>query len=96
MENEKELPVLNAEEVRVLGALIEKSKTTPDYYPMTINALTQPTNVQKASRRIQRRNGSCCGTQPEKPQPCLYSCWRYQPRCKIQTQLHYRLSFIER
>jgi uncharacterized protein YceH (UPF0502 family) len=50
MENDKELPVLKAEEIRVLGALIEKSKTTPDYYPMTINALTAACN-QKTSRK---------------------------------------------
>ena len=43
------LPVLTAEEVRVLGALIEKSKTTPDYYPMTLNAITAACN-QKSSR----------------------------------------------
>jgi uncharacterized protein YceH (UPF0502 family) len=47
--NAQVLPVLNAVEVRVLGALIEKSKTTPDYYPMTLNALTAACN-QKTSR----------------------------------------------
>jgi len=46
---EKELPLLTSEELRVLGALIEKSKTTPDYYPMTINALCAACN-QKTSR----------------------------------------------
>ena len=44
------LPVLSAEELRVLGVLMEKSKTTPDYYPMTINSLTAACN-QKTSRR---------------------------------------------
>src|ERR1700712_5626955 len=44
------LPVLNAEEVRVLGSLMEKSKTTPDYYPMTLNSLTLACN-QKTSRK---------------------------------------------
>ncbi|MGZ3871626.1 MAG: YceH family protein [Mucilaginibacter sp.] len=44
------LPVLSAEELRVLGSLMEKSKTTPDYYPMTINSLTAACN-QKTSRR---------------------------------------------
>jgi uncharacterized protein YceH (UPF0502 family) len=44
------LPILTAEELRVLGALMEKSKTTPDYYPMTINSLTAACN-QKTSRR---------------------------------------------
>lgn len=43
------LPVLTPLELRVLGALIEKSRTTPDYYPMTLNALTAACN-QKTSR----------------------------------------------
>ena len=41
--------LLSAEEVRVLGALVEKSSTTPDYYPMTLNALVAACN-QKSSR----------------------------------------------
>ena len=50
MEDSLSLPGLDAEEQRVLGALMEKSKTTPDYYPMTINALTAACN-QKTSRK---------------------------------------------
>lgn len=49
MESPQTLPVLDTAELRVLGALMEKSKTTPDYYPMTINALTAACN-QKTSR----------------------------------------------
>jgi hypothetical protein len=49
MELTKSLPILDSVELRVLGALIEKSKTTPDYYPMTLNALTAACN-QKTSR----------------------------------------------
>jgi uncharacterized protein YceH (UPF0502 family) len=48
-EEKFELPVLTFEEIRVLGALIEKSKTTPDYYPMTLNGVTTACN-QKSSR----------------------------------------------
>ncbi|HVW96339.1 MAG TPA: YceH family protein [Mucilaginibacter sp.] len=44
------LPVLDAVEIRVLGSLMEKSRTTPDYYPMTINSLTLACN-QKTSRK---------------------------------------------
>jgi len=44
------IPVLAAEELRVLGVLMEKSKTTPDYYPMTLNSLTTACN-QKSSRK---------------------------------------------
>jgi uncharacterized protein YceH (UPF0502 family) len=49
MELNQTLPILNAEEQRVLGSLIEKSKTTPDYYPMSINGLQSACN-QKTSR----------------------------------------------
>lgn len=45
----EQLPQLSAEELRVLGSLIEKSKTTPDYYPLTLNALQTACN-QKSSR----------------------------------------------
>jgi len=38
------LPPLNAAEARVLGSLIEKQITTPDYYPLTLNALTNACN----------------------------------------------------
>jgi uncharacterized protein YceH (UPF0502 family) len=41
--------VLNSPEVRVLGALIEKESTTPDYYPLTLNALLSACN-QKSNR----------------------------------------------
>ena len=50
MDTNSALPILNSIELRVLGALIEKSKTTPDYYPMTLNAITIACN-QKTSRK---------------------------------------------
>lgn len=50
MEEIRSLPQLSAEEIRVLGSLLEKSKTTPEYYPMTLNALQAACN-QKSSRR---------------------------------------------
>lgn len=49
MDSTQTLPVLSAEEQRILGALIEKSRTTPDYYPMSINGLQSACN-QKTSR----------------------------------------------
>lgn len=36
-------------EVRVLGCLVEKELATPDYYPMTLNAITNACN-QKSNR----------------------------------------------
>jgi len=40
---------LDPVEVRVLGALLEKESTTPEYYPLTLNALVNACN-QKSSR----------------------------------------------
>jgi hypothetical protein len=40
---------LTPEEVRVLGALVEKELATPEYYPLTLNALVAACN-QKSNR----------------------------------------------
>jgi hypothetical protein len=37
-------PLLSALEARILGCLIEKEITLPDYYPLTLNALTAACN----------------------------------------------------
>lgn len=50
MDTAKTLPILDAVQIRVLGALMEKCKTTPDYYPMTLNGLAAACN-QKTSRK---------------------------------------------
>jgi uncharacterized protein YceH (UPF0502 family) len=42
-------PVLDANERRVLGVLIEKAKTTPDSYPLSVNAVVTGCN-QKSNR----------------------------------------------
>jgi uncharacterized protein YceH (UPF0502 family) len=41
--------ILDVIEVRVLGCLIEKDLATPEYYPLTLNALTNACN-QKSNR----------------------------------------------
>ena len=43
------LPTLSLLETRVLGVLLEKERTVPDTYPLTLNALTAGCN-QKTSR----------------------------------------------
>lgn len=43
------MPQLTPTEVRVLGSLVEKQITTPEYYPLTLNALTLACN-QKNNR----------------------------------------------
>ncbi len=41
--------IINEIEARVLGSLVEKQLTTPEYYPLTLNALTAACN-QKSNR----------------------------------------------
>jgi uncharacterized protein YceH (UPF0502 family) len=43
------VPLLTPNEVRILGSLIEKQITTPEYYPLTLNALVLACN-QKNNR----------------------------------------------
>lgn len=43
---------LTREQRRVIGVLVEKAKTTPDAYPMTVNAITTGSN-QKSNRSPQ-------------------------------------------
>lgn len=43
------MEVLDAVEARVLGALVEKDITTPDYYPLSLNSLINACN-QKSNR----------------------------------------------
>lgn len=45
----KKMLTLTAAEVRVLGVLIEKGITTPEYYPLSLNAAVNACN-QKSSR----------------------------------------------
>jgi uncharacterized protein YceH (UPF0502 family) len=44
-----DIGLLDAVEVRVLGALMEKEATTPEYYPLSLNALVNACN-QKSNR----------------------------------------------
>ena len=41
--------ILNEIETRVLGSLVEKELTTPEYYPLSLNSLTNACN-QKSNR----------------------------------------------
>ena len=44
-------PVLDHKARRVLGVLIEKAKTTPDAYPLTLNALVTGCNRSRTATR---------------------------------------------
>ena len=46
---ESSIPVLNPVDIRILGALVEKDATTPEYYPLSLNALVNACN-QKSNR----------------------------------------------
>ena len=48
---------LSADEMRVLGSLVEKQLTTPQQYPLTLNALDpglQPDDESRSGRRLRR------------------------------------------
>lgn len=49
MSDTPDLPLLTAAEARVLGCLIEKEATTPETYPLTVNAAQSAAN-QKTAR----------------------------------------------
>ncbi len=55
--------LLDAAEVRVLGALLEKEQTTPELYPLTVNSLIQACN-QKTAREpvMEMSEGAVHGT----------------------------------
>ena len=53
-ESEEELIQLSFEETRVLGSLIEKELTTPEYYPMSLNGLVNACNQK--NNRLPRSN----------------------------------------
>ena len=46
------LPVLDAAQARVLGCLVEKQATTPDVYPLTVNAALSAANQKTAREPI--------------------------------------------
>ncbi len=46
------LPILSANEARIIGCLMEKSVVTPDQYPLTLNALTNACNQKSARNPI--------------------------------------------
>ena len=50
--------VLTAAEARVLGALVEKEVTTPDYYPLSINALINACNQRTNREPVTDRPGA--------------------------------------
>ncbi len=50
--------ILDNVETRVLGALVEKDVTTPDYYPLSLNALVNACNQKNNRDRV--TPNPCC------------------------------------
>ncbi len=53
--------ILTDIEVRVLGSLVEKELTTPEYYPMTLNALLNACNQKSNREPVVAYNGIAVG-----------------------------------
>jgi uncharacterized protein YceH (UPF0502 family) len=47
-------PMLNPVEARVLGCLMEKQRTTPDQYPLTLNGVVTACNQKSARQPVMR------------------------------------------
>ncbi len=69
---------LSAVQRRVFGVLVEKAKTTPDAYPMTLNALTSGCN-QKSNRSPQM------DLSPEKVEQALEELRQMQAAAEVQS-----------
>jgi uncharacterized protein YceH (UPF0502 family) len=54
--------ILTEIETRVLGSLIEKDITTPDYYPLSLNAFTKFSSA--STNAIPMSNAHCITTAP--------------------------------
>ncbi len=48
------IPELSKEEARIIGCLMEKSVTTPNQYPLTLNALTNACNQKSARNPVMK------------------------------------------
>ena len=65
------LPILDSPSLRVLGALLEKQMSTPEYYPLTLNALVNACNqssnrdpvmaLDEATKPGPAEAKACCG-----------------------------------
>ena len=77
---------LTATEIRILGALVEKQITTPEYYPLTLNALTAACNqknnrnpVMSLTDKRSNARSTVCGKEPR-----LRFSRQHEPRAKFK------------
>ncbi len=77
---------LSSSEVRVLGCLLEKQRTTPDVYPLSLNALrlaaNQATNRDPVVDYDEARNPRRASS-PREARPGAARQWRRQPREQV-------------
>ena len=52
MQTDSPSRTLSPIEARIVGALIEKALTTPEYYPLTLNALIAACNQKKDRKSV--------------------------------------------
>ena len=64
---------LTETEVRVLGSLIEKDITTPEYYPLSLNALLNACNQKSNRDPVMRWTKTRCA---ERSTVCSSSAWQ--------------------
>ena len=57
--------ILTEIETRVLGSLIEKDITTPDYYPLSLNALVNACNQKNNRDPVMTLNESVVREKPD-------------------------------
>ena len=82
---------VSAVEIRILGSLIEKQRTTPDAYPLTLNALRAACNqstsrdpvvdyddatLREALERLGRRGWTRLASGPHSRRPSTGTCSR--------------------
>ena len=84
--------VLSNVEARVLGALVEKDITTPDYYPLSLNALINACN-QKNNREpvMSLEEGAVRDALNGLHDDGLAACLTFDPAAKISAS-HRRLT----
>lgn len=59
------LEQLNENEARILGSLVEKQLTTPEYYPLTLNALVNACNQKNNREPVMSLSESAVSTSVE-------------------------------
>jgi hypothetical protein len=72
--------ILSEVETRVLGSLIEKQFTTPDYCPLSLNAIVDACNQRSNRDPVLLQQGAACAAHPVGCESGITAPWkRYKP-----------------